>query len=188
MKRIFCGIVSFLFLLCGCSQGTINNLPFYFILIPGIAAIIIVFVAISFIFRNQQGLYMSPEKVMKKNLSTEINKAGRYKQKTGLLILEVKSGVPRGVHYFLPGRTIDVETIQSKLRGHDQVIKMNFRRYKVILSQIVADDNPENIKERLLKVAEEKGWGNVRIGVASYPRDGETTNNIIKAAEKDLDK
>lgn len=188
MKRYFFGIASFLLLLCGCSQGTINNMPLYFILIPGIVAIIIVAVAISFVFRNQQGFYLSPKRMMKNNLAAEISRAERYNHKTGLLIVDVKSGVPRGVHYFLPGRTIDVETIQNKLRGHDQVIKMNFRRYKVILSQIAADDNPEKIKERLLKVAEEKGWGDARIGVSSYPRDGQTADDIIKAAEKNLDK
>ena len=186
MKRNFCGIVSFLLLLCGCSQRTINNIPLSFILVPGIVAIIIVIVALSFVFINQQGLYLTTKKMMRKNLEAEISRAERYKHKTGLLILDVKNVVPRGVHYFLPGRTIDVESIQNKLRGHDQVIKMNFRRYKVILSQIVADDNPEKIKERLIEVAKEKEWGDIKIGVSSYPRDGQTAEDIIKAAQRDL--
>ena len=186
MKRNFCGIASLLLLLCGCSQGAINNMPLSFILVPGIVAIIIVIVALSFVFINQKGLYFTSKKIMRKNLETEISRAERYNHKTGLLILDVKNAVPRGIHYFFPGRTIDVESIQNKLRGHDQIIKMNFRRYKVILSQIAADDNPEKIKERIVDVAKEKEWGDVRIGVSLYPRDGQTAKDIIEAAQRDL--
>lgn len=186
MKRNLSGIASLLLLLCGCSQGTINNMPLSFILIPGIVAIIIVIVALYFLFINQHELYLTSKKMIRKNLEAEISRAERYKHKTGLLILDVKNGVPRGIHYFLPGRTIDVESIQNKLRGHDQIVKMNFRRYKVILSQIAADDDPEKIKDRLIEVAKEKKWGDIRIGVSSYPRDGQTAEDIIEVAQRDL--
>jgi len=189
MEKRFWKVIVFLLMLmlCGCSQSSINDLPFLIILLPTILAVFVVVAVIVIIFKTQPDFLISKKRIIKKNLAREISRAKRFNQKTGLLILDVKNAVPRGVHYFLPGRTVDVEFLQSKLREHDHIIKMSLRRYKVILSQIASEDSPEIIKDRLLKIAEEKKWGNVRIGVSSYPRDGETPDDLIKAAEKDME-
>ncbi|OGL39613.1 MAG: hypothetical protein A2149_02160 [Candidatus Schekmanbacteria bacterium RBG_16_38_11] len=186
MKKRFLGLFGFFLLLYGCTQGTINDLPFYIILIPATVAVVIVAILLALILKVQKNFFTSSKRTMKKNLASELSRAKRFNYKTGLLILDVKTAVPRGVHNFLPGRTIDVESLQSKLREYDQVIKMNFRRYKVILSQIAADEDSETIKKRLLATAAEMKWGEIRIGVASYPKDGETAEELIKAAEKDM--
>jgi len=187
MKNRFWGLFGFFLLLYGCTQGTINDLPFYIILIPATVAVVIVSVLLAFILKVQKNFFASSKRAMKKNLASELSRAKRFNHKTGLLILDVKTGVPRGVHYFLPGRTIDVESLQSKLREYDQIIKMNFRRYKVILSQIAADEDPGAIKQRILTTAAAMKWGQIRIGVAAYPKNGETADELIKAAEKDME-
>ena len=187
MIKRFLFILGFLLILFGCTESMTNNMPFSGIVSPAFLAFLIVLALLFLVIRNRAGLTVSPRRLLKKNLTSEIGRAKRFNHKTGLLIVDVKNAVPRGVHYFLPGRTVDVESFQNKLREYDHVIKISYRRYKVILSQITADDNPESIKERILKIAEENNWGDIRIGVSVYPRDGDTADSIIKAAQENLE-
>lgn len=84
------------------------------------------------------------------------------------------------MHRFLPGMTVDVEHLELHLRKYDVVVKTDVRRYTVILPQTGAVDGPEAVRRRLEKVTQEQGWGVVRIGVATYPHDAQTAEELLQ--------
>jgi len=100
--------------------------------------------------------------------------------------LEVDAGVPRGVHIDLPGITVNVETIRQMLREYDIVVKTKLRRYTVILPHLEERESARIVRDRLKFTSWIKDWGEVNIGIGIYPTQGQTSKDLLKAAENDL--
>ncbi len=190
MKLInYFALTVFLVFLSSCSQNQINDIPIAIILLPAIAALSIVCVMLYMLVVRQKTSFDSARKnIIKNMLTTEIARAKRHDHKTGVLVLDIKGTAGRGIHYFLPGKTVDVEHVEKSIRQSDKVLQQDFRRYFVILSHLAADNSVNIIKERMNKVAEEKSWPDAKIGVATFPADGDTADDLIRCALEDMDR
>lgn len=118
-------------------------------------------------------------------IDAEIAGAERLHYAIGVLVLEVAEEVPRGVHRAVPGETLDVEHLRRWIRRSDVVERSDLRRYTILLPRTLAGDGPRAVRARLLRIAEERGWGAINIGVACHPMDGSTGAELIRAAVAD---
>jgi len=82
----------------------------------------------------------------------------------------------------VPGKTLDVEHLRQCVRRYDVVQRTDVRRYTILLPQTLAGDGPRTVRARLLRIAEEGGWGHITIGVACYPMDGSNGAELIRVA------
>lgn len=131
-------------------------------------------------------MFTSRRNKIKKMLDSEINRALRFEFSVGILELEVKEKFASGVHHLLPGATINVESLRSQLRAYDHVESTSVRRYTVMLPSIKTLDDAEIVRKRLSRTAEQESWGAVNIGIAVYPYDGSTAEEILLKAREDL--
>lgn len=123
---------------------------------------------------------------IRKFLTTEIGRARRFGYYIGILLLDVAESTPRGVHNHLPGITVTVQHFRNMLRNYDVVIKTKLRRYFVMLPHLQENESAAVVKDRILTTARLKNWGPVNVGVAIYPTNGKTSKELLKAAERDL--
>ncbi|MBI5374380.1 MAG: hypothetical protein HZA77_03030 [Candidatus Schekmanbacteria bacterium] len=176
-------------IISSCTQNDLNDTPFAIILLPAIGAIAVVGILLYLLMIRQRETFYSAQKTMTKNLLvSEIERAKRHGHRTGIMIMDIEDSVGRGIHYFLPGRTVNVEHVEKEIRKSDQFLQVDYRRYKVVLSHITADNSANIIKDRLLKIAEEKKWPDIKIGVATYPTDGESAESLINSAIADMER
>lgn len=116
-------------------------------------------------------------------IEEEINRSKRFGFHFAILVVEVSHSVPLGLSRILPGKTLSFHILKKNLRLYDKVSELSYRRYHVILPQT---DRPgaDAVKERVLKLAQAYSWGDIMIGIAVYPEDGETSNLLLtKAAD-----
>lgn len=123
---------------------------------------------------------------MERSLAVEMSRADRFHYNVGFLMLELNEAIPRGVHKFLPGKTVYVEHLKKGVRQYDVVMQTAVRRYSVILPGVTAAEVPSVIKKRFLGIASEQGWGKMGLGVAIYPIDVNDPAKLITLAEEDL--
>jgi hypothetical protein len=109
-------------------------------------------------------------------------RAERFHFAVGALLLEVAEEVPRGVHRVVPGETLDVEHLERYVRSYDVVEKTDVHRYTILLPQTLAGDGPRAVRARLLRIADQRGWGRVTIGVACHPMEDSTGVELIRVA------
>jgi hypothetical protein len=127
-------------------------------------------------------MFDSHRRTIRHILDSEIARAERFHFAVGVLVLEVADDVPRGVHPLVPGETLDVEHLQRYVRRYDVVKRTDVRRYTILLPQTLAGDGPRAVRARLLRIAEERGWGHIAIGVACHPQDGATSAELMRVA------
>ena len=130
----------------------------------------------------------SPKAKLKKEIKAidrEISRSKRFGFHFGVMILQVDNSIPRGLSKTLPGRTISYHVVESHLRYCDSIMLGNFfRTYYIILPQtpkigIMA------VKKRLRRLAREKNWGPLAVGVAFYPEDSDDPRELIELAVED---
>ncbi len=122
---------------------------------------------------------------LQKLLSSEINRAQRFQYCIGVLELEIPEKKADGAHHLLPGTTLDVEHISSKFRAYDHVERTDALRYTVMLPSLNSLDEVKIVRKRIKEIAAGENWGAVNIGIAVYPFDGETAEEILlKARDK----
>ncbi len=127
-------------------------------------------------------MFDSRRRTIRHVLDSEIARAERFHSAVGVLVLQVAEAVPRGVHRVVPGKTLDVEHLRQCVRRYDVVQRTDVRRYTILLPQTLAGDGPRTVRARLLRIAEEGGWGHITIGVGCYPMDGSTGAELIRVA------
>jgi hypothetical protein len=127
-------------------------------------------------------MFSSRLKKIEKLLDGEINRAQRFQYCVGILELEVSHKHSEGIHHLLPGTTLEVEHIRSKIRAYDHVEKTNVRRFTVMLPNIFHLQDAEIVRKRILNTAQKENWGTVNIGIAVYPFDGDNSQEILKKA------
>jgi hypothetical protein len=115
----------------------------------------------------------------------EINRSKRYGFHFGVLVVQVNNSIPRGLSKTLPGRTISFHIMESHLRYCDSLMLGNFfRTYYIILPQ-TPKFGVMAVKRRLNKLSWEKNWGNLAIGVATYPEDSDDPRELLELAIED---
>ena len=105
-------------------------------------------------------------------LSHEIARAKKSQQPFGQFLLQVPADVPRGVHQHLPGRTL----------GYQQY--PNYRRYLGVVNA-TRDDELVAARRVILGVGKERGWGVIAVGLALWPVNGRTANELLEWARFD---
>jgi len=120
-----------------------------------------------------------------KFINEEVNRSKRFGFNFAVLVVEVSHSVPRGLSKVMSGKTISFDVLQKRLRGYDKAIGPVLRRYYIILPQ--TDKNGVSVvKQRVYRVAQEQDWGDVFIGTAVYPEDGESHKTLLDKAIGEL--
>jgi hypothetical protein len=132
-------------------------------------------------------MFGSNWKKVEKLLNSEINRARRFQFAIGILELEVQEKFAQGIHYLLPGATINIELLKGEIRAYDQVIKTAIRRFSVVLPSIKTSTDADVVRKRILDTAQREQWGAVNIGIAVYPFDGDNAHEILKKARRDTE-
>ena len=114
-----------------------------------------------------------------KFIDSTISQSKRFGYQFGVLTVEVKHSIPRGISKILPGKTISFRTIEKSLRLYDRIIACSYRRYYLILPN--TDENGvKAVVGRVRKLAQKHDWGDVTINAAIYPKDGDTPQALLK--------
>ena len=115
------------------------------------------------------------------SINEEISRSKRFGLNLGILVVELNNSVPRGLSKVMPGKTISFHVLEKHIRAYDKVIGPFLRRYHIILPQ--TDKNGVSaVKKRIYRLAEEHNWGDVLIGTAVYPEDGESPRALLDKA------
>jgi hypothetical protein len=147
-----------------------------------IALFVIFAIAVLFVFKK---VIKSNSNRMARYLSVEVSRAKRSGRSLGFLLIEIDNSVPRGTSEFLPGRTLMVTLFEDAIRNTDMLERTGFRLYSIILTEINQSDGSLIVKERIKNLAKNKGWGEIKVGLASYPEDGVTAQELLDFATKD---
>ena len=111
----------------------------------------------------------------------EIDRSQRYDLNFSVLTVEVNHSIPRGLSKILPGNVVCFHLFKKHYRSYDKVIGPYWRRYYIVLPQ--TDKPAANIaKQRIAELAEEHKWGNVSVGMAVFPEDGQDSGTLIDQA------
>ena len=116
-------------------------------------------------------------------IEEEINRSKRFGFHFAILVVDVSHSVPLGLSRLFPGKTLSFHVLRKNLRLYDKVIDLSYRRYHIILPQ--ADrQGADAVKKRILTLAQANRWGDIKIGIAVFPEDGETATFLLtKAAD-----
>jgi hypothetical protein len=116
-----------------------------------------------------------------KLIGREISRSKRFGYNFGVLAVKLSHSVPRGLSKVMPGKTISFHILKENIRFYDRVINFAFRRYYIILPQ--TDKNGvKEVKERIYNLAQGHNWGDLTIGSAFYPEDGEEPQLLLDKA------
>jgi hypothetical protein len=147
-----------------------------------IALFVIFTIAVLIVFKK---VIKSNNNRMARYLGIEVSRAKRSGRSLGFLLIEIDNSVPRGTSEFLPGRTLMVTLFEDAIRNTDMLERTGFRLYSIILTEINQSDGSLIVKERIKNLAKDKGWGEIKVGLASYPDDGVTAQELLDFATKD---
>ena len=115
------------------------------------------------------------------SINEEISRSKRFGFNLGILVVELNNSVPRGLSKVMPGKTISFHVLEKHIRAYDKVIGPFLSRYYIILPQ--TDKNGVSaVKQRVYRLAKEHNWGDVLIGTAVYPEDGESPKALLDKA------
>jgi len=115
------------------------------------------------------------------SINEEIGRSKRFGFNLGILVVELNNSVPRGLSKVMPGKTISFHVLEKYIRERDKVIGPFLRRYYIILPQ--TDKNGVSaVKKRVHRLAEEHNWGDMLVGTAVYPENGESPRALLDKA------
>ena len=120
-----------------------------------------------------------------KKINEEINRSRRHNYNFCVFVVEVSHSAPRGLSKILPGKVVSFHLFSKHIRSYDQMFGTSRRRYTIIFSQ--ADRNgADAIEKRFYKLAAEYYWGALSIGIAVYPEDGKTAQELLEKAISEI--
>jgi hypothetical protein len=121
-------------------------------------------------------------------IKDEISRSKRFGFKFSVLAVEVSHAVPRGLSKIMPGKTLSFHVLERNLRLYDKVIgtRQQQRRYYIVLPQ-TDKDGLDVVIQRIHEISKERDWGNILIGAAVYPEDGEKPKALLDKAISNLD-
>ena len=118
-------------------------------------------------------------------IDAEIVRSQRHDFHFSILIVEVSHSVPRGLSRILPGNVVCFHLFKKHYRSYDRIIGPYWRRYYIVLPQ--TERAEANIaKQRVAGLAEEHNWGDVSIGMAVFPEDGDNPDVLLEKALSEI--
>jgi len=136
-------------------------------------------------FRSRNSIKKRKYKAEIKVIDEEINRSQRYNLNFSVFAVDISHSVPRGLSKLLPGNVVSFHLMQKYIRSYDHMIGPNRRRYYIIFAQ-TNRDGADAVKQRIHKLAEEQDWGDLTIGTAVYPEDGNTPQALLSKAISEL--
>ncbi len=136
-------------------------------------------------FRSRNSIKKRKYKAEIKVIDEEINRSQRYNLNFSVFAVDISHSVPRGLSKLLPGNVVSFHLMQKYIRSYDHMIGPNRRRYYIIFAQ-TNRDGANSVKQRIHKLAEEQDWGDLTIGTAVYPEDGNTPQALLSKAISEL--
>ena len=136
-------------------------------------------------FRSRNAIKKRKYKAEIKVIDEEINRSQRYNLNFSVFAVDISHSVPRGLSKLLPGNVVSFHLMQKYIRSYDHMIGPNRRRYYIIFAQ-TNRDGANSVKQRIHKLAEEQDWGDLTIGTAVYPKDGNTPQALLSKAISEL--
>ena len=119
------------------------------------------------------------------SIEEEINRSGRMDLEFCVLAVELSHLNPRGLSRILPGNVLSFHVVNKYIRSYDRMFGPYFRRYFLILPQ--TDRNGAHIVEkRIQELARKYNWGELSIGMAVFPRDGEKAVELLDTAVENI--
>lgn len=115
------------------------------------------------------------------SINEEIGRSKRFGFNLGILVVELNNSVPRGLSKVMPGKTISFHVLEKYIRERDKVVGPFLRRYYIILPQ-TDKDGVSAVKKRVYRLAEEHNWGDMLVGTAVYPENGESPRALLDKA------
>lgn len=156
--------------------------PLKVVVISAVVALTLIIIGVVFVGKK---ILQSSRRRTVKFLKMEVARAKRSGRSLAVLLLEMDNSVPRGVHEFLPGRTLTVSIVSDTIRETDFLERTGFRVYTVILTETNHIEGAMVVKRRMIETAEQKNWGEIKLGLASYPENGNTAKELLDYAVKD---
>jgi len=114
-------------------------------------------------------------------IEEEISRSKRFGFQFGVLVVEVPHSAPRGLSKVMPGKAISFHVLKKFLRRYDKLIESKQRRYHIVLPQ-TDRDGLDVVRQRIHELSKEHNWGDVLIGAAFYPEDGEDPKSLLDKA------
>ncbi|MQY60826.1 hypothetical protein GH153_03190 [bacterium] len=136
-------------------------------------------------FRSRNAIKKRKYKIEIKIIDEEINRSQRHNLNFSVFVVDMSHSVPRGLSKLLPGNVVSFHLMQKYICSYDHMIGPNRRRYYIIFAQ-TNRDGANAVKQRIHKLAKEQNWGNLTIGTAVYPEDGNTPQALLSKAISDL--
>jgi len=136
-------------------------------------------------FRSRNSIKKRKYKAEIKVIDEEINRSQRYNLNFSVFAVDISHSVPRGLSKLLPGNVVSFHLMQKYIHSYDHMIGPNRRRYYIIFGQ-TNRDGANSVKQRIHKLAEEQDWGDLTIGTAVYPEDGNTPQALLSKAISEL--
>jgi len=112
-------------------------------------------------------------------IDKEIDRSRRLGFSFGVLSVLVNQSVPRGISKLFPGNTISFRPLGKDLRRiDDSITKPSYRKYYVVVPQ-TDEKGVRFIKEEIFKLSELHKWGDILISAVVYPKDGNTSYELL---------
>jgi len=136
-------------------------------------------------FRSRNTIEKRKYKSEIKVIEEEINRSQRFDYNFCVLVVDISHSAPRGLSKVLPGNVLSFHLAQKYVRSYDHIIGPHRRRYYIVSSQ-TDKKGASAVKKRIYNLAREYNWGNLSIGIAVYPEDGNTPQALLSKAISEL--
>ncbi len=127
----------------------------------------------------------STRPIILRTLDVEIVRAERAERSVGFMLLQLNIPISGKLLSILPGQTLAIQTFGKTLRNTDLIKKFGYTVYSVLLTEMPDESGVAMIKKRVLEEAKSQGWQNLKIGIATFPANGDTGKDLYKAAKTD---
>jgi hypothetical protein len=119
------------------------------------------------------------------SIDEEINRSSRMDLKFCVLAVELSHQNPRGLSRILPGDVLSFHVVNKYIRNYDRMFGPYFRRYFLILPQ--TDINgAQVVEQRIQEIAQKYKWGEVSVGIAVFPKDGDKAVELLDTAVENI--
>ncbi|MBL7192283.1 hypothetical protein ISS30_11395 [bacterium] len=133
----------------------------------------------------------SPEDGVNKllhSLRIEIKRAQRFQYGVSLMIIECPNPPALGIERALLSGEITSEKIYKELREYDLVIRLDKRKFALILPFNLQVQFASAIQTRLYRIFPKYRCSNFAAGISAYPDNGDQAEQLFQICQNELTK